>query len=54
MLSGIPRYREAKHWGWDLFFGDIFWFGFLICALLILVGTAYTGTRRVRSSRSAS
>jgi hypothetical protein len=54
MLSGIPRYREAKHWGWDLFFGDIFWFGFLICALLFLVGTAYTVTRRVRSSRSAA
>jgi hypothetical protein len=53
MLSGIPRYREAKHWGWDLFIGDIFWFGFLITALLFLVGAGYMLTRRVRARRTA-
>jgi hypothetical protein len=50
MLSGIPRYREAKDWGWDLFIGDIFWFGFLITALLFLVGAGYTVARRVRGA----
>lgn len=53
MLSGIPRYREAKDWGWDLFIGDIFWFGFLITALLFVLAAAYTFTRRVRGARSA-
>lgn len=50
MLSGIPRYREAKDWGWDLFIGDIFWFGFLITMLLFLLGAGYTVVRRVRSA----
>jgi hypothetical protein len=53
MLSGIPRYRDAKDWGWDLFIGDIFWFGFLITALLFLVGAGYMLTRRVRARRTA-
>jgi hypothetical protein len=53
MLSGIPRYRDAKDRGWDLFIGDIFWFGFLITALLFLVGAGYMLTRRVRARRTA-
>jgi hypothetical protein len=53
MLSGIPRYRDAKDWGWDLFIGDIFWFGFVITAFLFLLGAAYLVTRRVRASRTA-
>jgi hypothetical protein len=54
MLSGIPRYREAKDWGWDLVIGDIFWFGFLITALLFLVGAGYAVTRRLRTSHGAA
>ncbi len=54
MLSGIPRYRDAKDWGWDLFIGDIFWFGFLITALLFLVGAGYVVARRARGARSAA
>jgi hypothetical protein len=53
MCSGIPRYRDAKDWGWDLFIGDIFWFGFLITALLFLLGAGYLVTRRVRQGRAA-
>jgi hypothetical protein len=53
MLSGIPRYKNAKSWGWDLFIGDIFWFGFLICALLFIVGGVYTIVRSVRGRRMA-
>ena len=54
MLSGIPRYRDAKDWGWNLFIGDIFWFGFLITAVLFLTGVVYTAIRRVRGTRSAA
>jgi hypothetical protein len=53
MLSGIPRYRNAKDWGWDLLIGDIFWFGFVITAFLFLLGAAYLVTRRLRASRTA-
>lgn len=53
MLSGIPRFRDAKDAGWDLYIGDVFWFGFLITALLFLVGAGYTLARRVRGPRSA-
>jgi hypothetical protein len=50
MLSGIPRFRDAKDAGWDLYIGDVFWFGFLITALLFLVTAGYTLARRVRSA----
>lgn len=50
MLSGIPRFRDAKDAGWDLYIGDIFWFGFLITMLLFLLGAGYTVVRRVRSA----
>jgi hypothetical protein len=53
MLSGIPRYRDAKAAGWDLYIGDVFWFGFLITGLLFVLAVTYTLTRRVRGSRSA-
>jgi hypothetical protein len=54
MLSGIPRYREAKHWGVDLIVSDIFWFGFLICALSFLAGAGYVLARRLRTRGSAA
>jgi hypothetical protein len=53
MLSGIPRFRDAKDAGWDLYIGDVFWFGFLITALLFVVAAVYTATRRLRGARSA-
>lgn len=53
MLSGIPRYRDAKD-GADLLIGDVFWFGFLITALLFLIGAGYVVARRLRGSRTVA
>jgi hypothetical protein len=53
MLSGIHRYRVAKS-GLDLVIGDIFWFGFVICALLFVVGGVAVLVRAATGSRSAA
>ncbi|HET9500825.1 MAG TPA: hypothetical protein VFO98_11240 [Marmoricola sp.] len=53
LLSGIPRYRDAKS-GIDLAVGDVFWFGFVICALLFVVGGVLTVVRAVAGSRRAA
>lgn len=52
MLSGVPRYRDAKA-GADLVLGDIFWFGFLLAALG-LVGAAILAAAFALRHRSAA
>jgi len=36
LLSGVGRFKDAKH-GVDLVLGDIFWLGFLVGALAVIV-----------------
>lgn len=52
MLSGIPQFRDAKH-GVNLVIGDVFWFGFLILALLFIVTGAVVLVRTAMSRRVA-
>jgi hypothetical protein len=47
MLSGIPRFRDAKS-GVDVAVGDVIWFGFLAGLLTVLMLTAVVLTRRFR------
>ena len=51
MLSGIPRYRDATH-GTDMLVSDVFWFGFLIGALALIVTGVTVLVRRIRGARS--
>ncbi|HET7388770.1 MAG TPA: hypothetical protein VFJ19_19120 [Nocardioidaceae bacterium] len=44
MLSGIASLRDAKA-GLDLVLGDICWFGFLLTALLFVIGGVYSLVR---------
>jgi hypothetical protein len=47
MLSGIPRFRDAKS-GVDVAVGDLIWFGILAGLLTVLLLTAVVHWRRFR------
>lgn len=53
MISGVPRYRDAKH-GADLVIGQVVWIGFLIGTLALLALLAVTAARTLRSRRALS
>jgi hypothetical protein len=53
MISGIPAIKNAKGWNVQDAIGYISWFGFLIAALLFVLGGAYTIVRAVRGRRLA-
>lgn len=52
MCSGIPALKNADH-GLNLVLGDICWFGFLLTALVFIVGGIYTLVRRTGRTWSA-
>lgn len=52
MCSGIPALKNADH-GLNLVLGNICWFGFLLTALVFIVGGVYALARRTDRSRSA-
>ena len=52
MLSGIPRYRNAAP-GIDTVVSDIFWFGFLIGALALIITLGTVLVRRAIGARRA-
>jgi hypothetical protein len=52
MLSGIPRYRDAKA-GVDFALGETFWLGFLVAGLAFVVVAILTTVLALRRRSAA-
>jgi hypothetical protein len=52
-LSGVPRFKNATH-GTNYVLGEIFWLGFLVGTLALLVTVAVWVTTTSRRRRAAN